>query len=309
MKTINREEALMCLEKLNGRRPYKAMYSTIYDGIVTDPVLMTIPMDEHMVHRGDGVFEAIQFTPKQIFLLEPHIERLYQSADRIGLNVPKTPNEVMEICRELREQSQLSQGILRLFVGRGPGDFSPNPYSTVGSQLYIVVTPFQPVSKEKYEAGVSLMVSPITVKPAPFAQVKSCNYLPNVMMKKESLDRGFDFAVNITEEGYVAEGPTENLMILSQEGELLAPRFDYTLRGTTLVRVMHLARALKENSMIRDIRLSDLTLSDLESAREIMMVGTTLAVLPVTRFEQSSVGDGRVGPVARALLGLLMQDM
>ena len=134
-----------------------------------------------------------------------------------------------------------------------------------------------------------------------FAQVKSCNYLPNVMTKKESVDKGADFAVNITEDQRVAEGPTENILILTDDMGLYAPEFDYTLRGTTLMRTLEIAQKLRDELSLKDIGTRNMSLFDLQSAREIMMVGTTLGVMPVTKLDNKSVNDGKVGNVARRL--------
>lgn len=306
MKLISEAEWLTQLREKSSTKKYLAMYSSVFDGFVTDPALMVIPVDDHLVHRGDGVFEALRVTPSGIYLIGPHLERLYRSAELIGLKIPKNINELNKICEDLVSHLKLKgHGMLRLFVSRGPGDFSPNPYSTLGSQIYIVATEFTPMPREKYENGVSVMISRVGVKSAPYAQIKSCNYLPNVMMKKESLDSGYDFSVGVTDEGFLAEGPTENIMIVSAEGELLAPNFDYTLRGTTLMRALVLAESLK----LENIRVTDIHISQLERAREIMMVGTTLSVLPVTKFEKNKVNDGRPGEIAQALCDLVNRDM
>lgn len=305
MQILTRESAIEHFEKFNSRRSYRAMYSTLFGGVVTDPCIMMVPIDDHMVHRGDGVFEAIRVTTKKIYLLNEHLERLLKSADRIGLDMPWSLAELTHLCEGVRSVAKTTsggfdEGLLRLFVSRGPGDFSSNPYSTLGSQLYIVATEFNSPSREAYEKGVKLGISHVPIKPSFYAQVKSCNYLPNVMMKKEAVDRGFDFVINLNSAGYVAEGPTENILILNDHNELVAPKFEYTLRGTTLVRAMWYAESKLQNVVLA-VRNDDISLEDLRRAKEIMMVGTTLGVLPVTALEGLAIGGGRVGPVAKKL--------
>ena len=173
----------------------------------------------------------------------------------------------------------------------------------------MVMTRAAPPAKEKYEVGVRLCFSQIAVKPGPFAQAKSCNYLPNVMMKKESVDRGFDFAINKNSDGKIAEGPTENILVWTKSGDLIAPKFDYTLRGTTLVRVLELAREARDLLNIGAVDVGDLRDDDLFDAREVMMVGTTLEVMPATQIENRKIADGRVGPLARQLRALLLRDI
>lgn len=310
MRKISYEDVYKKLSELNAKRPYRAMYSSLYGGVVTDPAAMIVPVDDHMVHRGDGVFEAIRFTARQCYLLQPHVERLARSAQAISMTMPETIEKIAEHCEALREMSGLSglsEGMLRLFISRGPGDFSPNPYSTLGSQLYIVVTDFKPMPAEKYNQGATVRLSRMGVKPAPFAQIKSCNYLPNVLMKKESVDLGCDFVLGVNDDGHIAEGPTENVMIVSAKGDLVAPRFDYTLKGTTLLRAMEFAKA--KECGVRAAIFDDLQVADFTNAKEIMMVGTTLGVLPVTEFQGQPVADGKPGAVARYLRARIEADI
>lgn len=310
MKHLNADDVLKSLSQFNAKRSYKVMYSSLYQGVVTDPELMLLPIDDHMVHRGDGVFEAIRVTAKQIYLLKPHIERLFKSADFISLNHQYSLQQVLDLCQQVTDvarglPSGYSDGVLRVFLSRGPGDFSPNPYTTLGTQIYIVATSFNAIPKEKYEVGVSLGFSSVPVKPSFYSQVKSCNYLPNVMMKKESVDRGVDFVINLTDDGFIAEGPTENILMVSAQGDLCAPRFDYTLAGTTLKRALWFA----EQKYQKKARLKDISREELEAAKEIMMVGTTLSVLPVTRLEGQPIGNGLVGEIARDLNAKIQLDM
>jgi len=306
MDILNANSVFTKLSELNSKRGYKAMYSSLYGGIVVDPALMLVPIDEHMVHRGDGVFEAIRFTPKKIYLLGEHLQRLARSAEWLALKLPLDLEKIESVCRELRDISKLQEGLLRIFVGRGPGDFSPNPYTTLGSQLYVVVTAFQPPAMELYEKGARLAVVDVPIKPGFYAQVKSCNYLPNVMMKKMAVDSGVDFCINLNEDGFVAEGPTENIAMVDSSGILCAPKFDYTLRGTTLVRAFELAEKKK---FFKKIEIRDIRTEELKKAREVMMIGTTLGVLPVTLFDGLPVAGGRVGEGARRLRAAVAEDM
>jgi branched-chain amino acid aminotransferase len=302
---LSETEILAQLKTRTKDSVYKAMYSSWYGGIVTDPAFMLVPVDDHLVHRGDGVFEAIRYRGQNLFAWDAHVARLFASAERIGLTVPESPQRLKVIVTHLIEAAQLTEGMLRVFVSRGPGDFSPNPYSTVGAQLYIVATPFKPMAKELYERGASMVFALTAAKSSEWAQIKSCNYLPNVMTKKEAVDRHADFAVNLTVDGCVAEGPTENIMILTAGNELLAPEFDYTLRGTTLMRVFEEVKKIKSDLNINEIGTRPIKKNDLLNAKEVMMVGTTLGVLPITKIEGTPLGSGQVGPVARKLNQIL----
>ena len=323
MNILNEQEWLNRFKSLGANKTYRAMYSTLWQGIVTDPALMLVPIDDHMVHRGDGVFEAARFNTKKIYLLDEHLQRLLRSADAISMKAPKmTTGEYMtvadlhQICTHMQKISGLEEGILRIFLGRGGGDFSPNPYSTTGTELHIVATEFNALSEEKYTNGASMMISALPVKLDAYARIKSLNYLPNVLMKKESLDKGFDFSVGLTVDGKLAEGPTENILLVTDKGWLVAPNFNYTLRGTTLVRTMDLAGQLvtsgqdaEFSAQIRGTDVRDVLRDELMHAREVMMVGTTLGILPVTRLDQRPIGSGQVGPIAKKLRQIFNRDL
>jgi len=288
------------------KNKYLAFYSSWLGGIVRDAGFFVAPMDDHLVHRGDGVFEALRVINGRAFDLGPHLDRMERSASLIGLKFPFSRREVEECVTAVIAVAGSAAGMVRMYLSRGPGGFSASPAESIGPQLYIVVTTFTPVAEEKYSSGVSLMISSIPQKENFFSQIKSCNYLQNVLVKKESLERGFDFAISLTADGHLAEGPTENILLLNEEGALMAPSFDYTLKGTTLVRVMKLAEKLCSQGLVKEIGVCHMHKDDLLSAREVMMVGTTLEVLPVGRIENVVKP---VGPVALELRKLLRAEM
>lgn len=289
------------------RNGYRAMFSTWWRGIVTDPVLMVMPIDDHQVHRGDAVFEAVKAVNGRIWLATEHLARLERSAAAIGLKSPLSLAEMENVLVETMRASGLRSAVLRIFLSRGPGQFSTNPYDSVGPQFHVVATELKPWATEKIEAGVSLGLSKIPVKDPWLAQIKSCNYLANVLMKKEAVDRGLDFTVGVDAHGFLTEGSTENLMLLAADGALVRPKPAGILAGTTMFRAFKLAESLPKE-LVAGFEERDLKIEDLTSAREVMMAGTTLDVLPVTRLEQNVIGGGRCGPVARRLRELLIAD-
>lgn len=291
------------------RAPYMAMYSSWLGGIVKDPQLMSVPIDDHIVHRGDGVFEAAKCIEGRIYGLDRHLDRLSLSAAKIGIALPYPQTEIRRIILETLKVSGAATAMMRLYISRGPGGFTANPYESVGSQMYLVITPYKPMPASKYETGVTVKISSIEIKEGFFSQVKSCNYLPNVLMKKESVDSGVDFTVNREPNGHLAESSTENFAIVSSRDELLVPGFERTLKGITAVRIMELAETLVKKGALQAVRNTHIKLEDVRGAKEAMMMGTTLDCLPVTQFEGEPVGTGRVGPVAQQLLSLLKEDM
>lgn len=287
---------------------YLAMYSTWMGGIVTDPTLMLVPVDDHIVHRGDGVFEALKCVKGRIYLLERHLDRLERSSAMIGLTWPVSRSELKQRIRETILAAGVEESLVRLYISRGPGDFSASPSAACGSQLYLVVTELFHPPRQKYESGCSVITSNVPVKPGFFANVKSCNYLPNVLMEKEAEEGGADYAVGLDEAGCLTEGPTENMGLITQDGVFLVPPFERILHGTTVIRMMDLAQSLVREGRLREIREASLTREDVLAAGEVMMFGTTFDVLPVVSFDGQSIGEGRPGPMFRSFLDLMRWD-
>lgn len=287
---------------------YLAMYSSLWQGVVTDPNMMLLPVDDHLVHRGDGVFEAIKVINGKAYLLDPHLERLEKSAQLIFLKLPFERDQIKSIIADICEITQVPDLMLRLYISRGPGGFSTNPYECPQSVMYLVATKFNAYANEKYEKGVSVGRSEYRPKDSFFARIKSCNYLINVLMKKESVDRGLDFTVGFSLEGFLTESSTENIIILNKEGVLCRPKLHQILRGTTMIRLFDLAQEFVGKGLV-GIQECDITEQDLQEAQEVMMVGTTLDVLPVVTYEGKPIGTGQVGPMAQRLLARLQKDI
>jgi 4-amino-4-deoxychorismate lyase len=290
------------------QKTYLAFYSSVLGGITTDAAYMSVPVDDHVVHRGDGVFEALKCRDGKAYLWEAHTERLQLSSRGLDLKVPGNLREIVAATVQAGLKKSGSQDcIIRIFLSRGPGQFSTNPYDSIGNQLYVVVTQLTDPPAEKYQSGVRIGRSLIPPKESWLAQLKTCNYLPNVMMKKEAVDRKIDFTIGFDSKGYLTEGSTENLIVLTQGNLLVRPHFDNILKGTTMARVLNLAESLNPQFHVKAGE-KNMTEPDIISAKEVMMVGTTLDVLPVTEYNGKPIGNGKVGPVAQALLELLRVD-
>jgi branched-chain amino acid aminotransferase len=270
---------------------------------------MMVPIDDHLVHRGDGVFEAIKVVEGKVFLMDEHLNRLANSAELIGLPLPKSKEEIKSILIETTKAAGTTNAVLRLYISRGPGHFSTNPYDSVGSQMYLVVTNLTKPTDQKYADGVSIGKSQVPPKESWLAKVKTCNYLPNVMMKKESVDRKLDFTIGIDAQGFLTEGSTENIVILDKDGHLIRPELRQILKGTTMMRTFELADKLLKAGKIKSIQEKNISEKDLLEAKEAMMIGTTLDVLPIKEYEGQKIGEGKQGPVAKELLDLLRENM
>ena len=308
---LTAEEAVARLKALP--RPwageYLAMYSSWLDGVVTDPWLMSLPLDDHMVHRGDGVFEASKCVAGRIYQLDAHLERLARSAQSIQLEMPTDLGALKRLVVEVARTGGQPDCMVRIYISRGPGGFSTNPQECPEPGVYIMISRGHPPAEAAYQHGVRIGISLVPSKSGFYASVKSCNYLPNVLLKSEALRRGWDFAVGLDEDGYLAEGSTENLGLVDSQRHLLLPLPQNILEGTTVRRATELAQNLVDQGVLAKVEHRALSRQDLAQAREVMLFGTTLDVMPVTRLEGEPVGGGLPGPVAVGLLALLRRDI
>lgn len=288
---------------------YKGFYSSWLGGYFKEPWAMMLPMDDHGFHRGDGVFEAARIQNGAYIDLPAHLQRLQRSAAAIGMTLPMSTDEIQEICIKLGHLCQSSDGILRLYVTRGPGGFSPAPSEVVGHQIYAIVTEMKPPPAIQYEEGCNTMLSTVVAKEPFFSRIKSCNYLQNVLMKKECIEKGFDMTICLGGSDKVCEGATENMMIITKDMRLLVPGFEYTLAGTTVQVVMQLAQELVASGKLTAVAFADLSREDIFVASEAAFVGTTLGVLPMGRVDGQPIGSGRAGEVCKVLHERLMHEM
>jgi branched-subunit amino acid aminotransferase/4-amino-4-deoxychorismate lyase len=308
---VDRESLLAMLDSLQQpyQHDYLAMYSSVYGAVVTDPVLMMLPIDDHMVHRGDGIFETFKCVAGALYNLDGHLSRLERSAKDLGFALPVPMEELRHIIAETIRMAGQQECAVRMFVSRGPGSFGVNPYDCPQTQLYVVITRLAKPFMSRHPEGASVRTSAVPIKHPFFAGVKNCNYLNNVLMKKEAIDAGADFVVAFDERGRLGEGATENVGVVTGDGVLTFPCLDGILMGTTMVRVMELANTLVAEGLLKKVCFGDLHRSDIERAREMVILGTTTDVTHVREFDGHPIGDGSFGPVFERLSQLLLADI
>lgn len=288
---------------------YYAMYSSILDGVVVDPLLMQVPVDDHLVHRGDGVFDTFKCVRRGAYNLDPHLKRLVRSAGEIGLVWPGGVEDIRWKVLQTLAIANKDDCSCRVILARGPGGLGVSPYESPHPSLYIVVymagTPFMQAHPE----GARVKKSRVPVKSGNFATYKHCNYLPNVLMKREAVDAGVDFVVSYDVNGFLAEGATENVGVVTVERELLFPKLDYVLDGTTMLRVIALAEALVKDGTLLRVSYENITEAMVCSAAELLIIGTTLNVASACAYEGLSVGVECPGPVGKRLDRMLADDI
>jgi branched-chain amino acid aminotransferase len=303
-KTLTFDEAVSRLRQQTvpaHAEGYLAMYSSEWDALVSDPRLMRVPVDDHLVHRGDGVFETLLWQAGRLYNLEAHLNRLQHSAASIGLQCPATPEKLKDILRDLCGLAGKERFLVRLLLGRGPGGFGVDPGECPEPSLYAVAYEGSPSFMVRHPEGATVILSRIPPKSGGLATIKTCNYLPNALMKAEAAAAGAHFALGVDAEGFLTESYTENIMAVTPDGELVIPPPENHLPGTTLQRVADLAQQEGFTILHQKIRPEEL-----EKMSELLILGTTACVTSVTQFETLKFP---VGPIGRKLSELLDRDL
>ncbi len=288
---------------------YFSMYSSVFGGIVTDPRLMTVPMDDHMVHRGDGVFETMAIHHGRVYQLDAHLDRLERSARIAGIEFPASESEIRDILLETAAVGQAREATARVFISRGTGGFSVNPGECNFSHLYVVITaPENPAAAHSLH-GMRVITSSIPARKEDSAQLKNCNYMPNALMELEATRRGVNSAVALDENRCLAEGSNKNVAVVTPNNEFKTPCFRNALQGTTLTRVLDIARTLIEQGHLASAEQCDILPTQAYTAAEMMFLGTTFKVIPIVEYDGHPIGNGGPGPITSRLFEDLERDM
>jgi len=269
------------------------------DGQFYDKENAKISVFDHGLLYGDGVFEGIRFYNGRVFRLEEHLERLFDSAKAICLNIGMGMAEISEALLETIRQNNLRDGYVRLVVTRGCGDLGLNPNNCPRATVIIIASKIALYPPDKYESGLHVVtcatrrMSHGALSP----MVKSLNYLNNVLAKIESQQAGAGEGLLLNEQGYVAECTGDNVFIVKKGAVFTPPISSGALAGVTRAVVFEMAAEL-------GIRISEpeMTRYDFYTADESFLTGTAAEVIPVVSLDSRAIGDGLPGPVTKRLI-------
>ncbi len=284
-------------------------YSTYLGGYTRNRLLMSVPIDDHLVHRGDGVFDNCLCVNGMYYLLDRHIERFYFSANAIGITPPFSRDELKKLLVRLGLESGRKNFIARFFISRGHGSMSVYPHEAVSPNLYVLIGKFSPAPERYFKDGMVAATSPTQMKPPISPQVKSVNYLSNALMELAAKRSEADSAIAVDAYGNITEGSNKNVAVVGRDGVLRVPPPEKILRGTTLVRALELADRLKRNKVIKAVSIENIPMSDAYNAAEILFFSTSFFVAPVVKYDGRIIGDGRPGKVWKAFHDLFQKDV
>jgi branched-chain amino acid aminotransferase len=261
-----------------------------------------ISVFDHGFLYGDGVFEGIRAYNCLVFKLKEHIDRLFESAHSIMLKIDFDREKMAEAVIETLKINKLEDAYIRLIVSRGEGDLGLDPRKCKGNETIVIITDKIVLYSEKlYKEGMAIITVP-TIRNIPEAlnpQIKSLNYLNNILAKIEAINSGYEEALMLDHLGYVAECTGDNIFVVEKDELYTPPQCMGTLRGITRDTVLSIAKRLKIPT-----HEHVLTRHELYNSKECFLTGTAAEIIPVVKVDGREIGDVRPGKITK----LLMQE-
>lgn len=257
-----------------------------------------ISVFDHGLLYGDGVFEGLRAYSGNIFRLEEHLKRLYESALAIMLTIPLAPAELGQAIKDTLLRNKISDGYIRVVITRGAGSLGIDPEKTANPQVIVIADHIQLYPKELYENGMEI-VTASTIRNHPAAlnpRIKSLNYLNNILAKLEGKRAGCLEALMLNHRGEVAECTADNIFVV-RRGQLFTPPIDAgILEGITRNAVIELAQ-------LAGIAVHEVTMTrhDVYVADEVFLTGSGAEIIPVIKVDSRPIGPGIVGPMTQQL--------
>ena len=263
----------------------------------------SISIYDHGFLYGDGVYEAIRSYDCVVFMLREHLDRLYESAKSIKLNIPFEKEELSKVIVEVLKRNQLKNGYVRVVLSRGEGKMGVDPRNCPKATVVVMAEQREPLFGAKVK-GISAVISSLRRTPSWSLdpRIKTLNYLNNIMAKVEAIESGVEEAIMLNEQGYVAETSTENIFVV-KNGAIATPHPSLgVLKGITRDVVIRIA---KEFGYVLEER--SITVHELYNADEVFVTGTAAEIVPILKISGRIVGHGDVGPIFQKILSRFRQ--
>ncbi|MEM4311477.1 MAG: branched-chain-amino-acid transaminase [Nitrososphaerales archaeon] len=259
-----------------------------------------ISVYDHGLLYGDGVFEGIRSYNGIVFQLKEHIDRLYASAHFIKLKIPMTKEEMIKKVIETLKVNQLTNAYIRIVVTRGEGDLGLDPRKCSTPNVFIITEPVPPYfGRDVKQEGLSCIISSFR-RNSPDAlppEIKSLNYLNNILAKMEAIDNNADESIFLDSRGFVCEGTGENIFIIKDGKVYTPPTSASILQGITRKRTIRLLRDINLEIIEKDI-----TVFELINADEVFFTGTMAEIAPVSKINGRIISNGKAGPITTRII-------
>lgn len=265
-----------------------------FDGELVPKEEAKVSVYDHGLLYGDGVFEGIRSYNGKVFRLEQHLDRLYNSAQAIALKILLSKEEMREAVLKTLRANKLKDAYIRLVVTRGIGDLGLDPRKCPKPTVFIITDRIKLYPEEFYKSGLEVIVTKTkrNIKEALNPEVKSLNYLNNILARIEVNRRGCQEGIMTNIEGYVAEATADNIFIVKDKEVITPPTEMGALRGITRGAVLKIAESL-------GIRTNEkpFTVKELYQADECFLTGTAAEVIPVVKVDGKDIGNGKPGEI------------
>ncbi|MDD5165850.1 MAG: branched-chain-amino-acid transaminase [Candidatus Omnitrophica bacterium] len=259
-----------------------------------------ISVFDHGLLYGDGVFEGIRSYNRLVFKLKEHIDRLYESAHSIMLKIPLSKKEFIEAIANTLKENKLEDAYMRVIVTRGEGDLGLDPRKCKSKESVIIIADKITLYPEKlYKEGMEIITVSTTrnAHEALNPQIKSLNYLNNIMAKIEATNSGYEEALMLNDQGYVAECTGDNIFVVRKNELYTPPECMGALNGVTRETVLDIARRLKIATHEHVFTRHELYISE-----ECFLTGTAAEIIPVVKVDSRVIGEGKPGKMTLALM-------
>ncbi|HUT03101.1 MAG TPA: branched-chain-amino-acid transaminase [bacterium] len=266
---------------------------------LTDKAKAVTSIYDHGFLYGDGIFEGIRVYNGLIFMFPEHMKRLYDSAKSIALKIPMPREELSRITIETVRRTGYKDAYIRLVVSRGEGDLGLDPRKCPKPSIYIIADSIQLYPAEKYKVGLKVITcstrrnSPDVICP----QIKSLNYLNNILAKIEVNRAGADEGIMLNPNGYVCEATADNIFVVKNGVMFTPPPYVGVLLGITRQCVLDIAKKLNIEVIERNIVMHDVYTAD-----EVFLTGSAAELIPVVNADDRIIDDGKPGPIFKNLL-------
>ena len=257
-----------------------------------------ISVFDHGLLYGDGVFEGIRSYNKLVFKLKEHVDRLYETAHTIMLKIPMTKQQMIKAIIDTLKTNKLTDAYVRLVVTRGSGDLGLDPRKCKGNATIIIIADKIKLYPQSYKNGMEIISVP-TIRNLPEAlnpQLKTLNYLNNILAKIEAINAGFQEAIMLDHLGYVTECTGDNIFIVRKNQIYTPPQCMGTLRGITRDTILEIASKMKLSVHQHVITRHEVYISD-----ESFLTGTAAEIIPVIKVDGRVIGSGKPGPIVKKL--------
>lgn len=247
---------------------------------------------------GYGIFETMRSYGGIIFRLDRHLARLHHAAETLGINDRLNALDLKKACHDVLKANKLTEARIRLTATAGEGDMVPNPDTCTGITVFVAAQKLVPPTSESYQRGYSAVLSAYRRNSrSPLSRLKSTSYLENFLARQEARAASVNEVVILNEQGFVAEGSSTNIFLISGQ-TLITPSLESgVLSGITREAVLELAQTMGIKSLVRQVELGELIKAD-----EAFLTSSTIEIMPLTQLDNKPIGSGKPGLITRRLM-------